>query len=53
MFNFNDKLEINTSTSVIVQISKTSFGFCNNLDLSISVFTQTNLGVQYLDNHLL
>ena len=48
MSNFNDRIEINTSTSVIV-----SFGFCNNLDLSVSVFTQPNLGLRYLDNHLL
>ena len=53
MSNFNDRIEINTSTSVIVYISKTSFGFCNNLDLSVSVFTQPNLGLRYLDNHLL
>ena len=44
MSNFNDRIEINTSTS---------FGFCNNLDLSVSVFTQPNLSLRYLDNHLL
>ena len=53
MSNFNDRIEINTSTSVIVYISKTSFGFCNNLDLSVWVFTQPNLVLRYLDNHLL
>ena len=51
MSNFNDRIEINTSTSVIVWISKTSFGFCNNL--SVSVFTQPNLGLRYQDNHLI
>ena len=39
--------------SVIVYISKTLFGFCNNLDLYDSVFTQPNLSVPYIDNHLL
>ena len=34
MSNFNDRIEINTSTSVIV-------------------FTQPNLSLRYLDNHLL
>ena len=53
MSNFNDRIEINTSTSVIVLISKTLFGFCNNLNLSVPVFTQPNLALQYLDNHLL
>ena len=53
MSNFNDRIEINTSTLVIVSISKTSFGFCNNLNLSVSVFTQLNIGLRYLDNHLL
>ena len=43
MSNVNDRIEINTST----------FGFCNNLDLSVLVFTQPNLGLRYLDNHLL
>ena len=53
MSNFNDRIKINTSTSVIVKISKTSFGFCNNLDLLVSVISQPNLGLRYLDNHLL
>ena len=53
MSYFNDRIEINTSRSVIIKISKTSFGFCNNLDLSVSVFTQPNLSLRYLDNHLL
>ena len=53
MSNFNDRKEINTNTPVIVKISETSFGFYNNLDLSVSVFTPHNLGLRYLDNHLL
>ena len=53
MSNFNDRIDIDTSTSITVYLSNTSFGFCNNLDLSVSVFTQPNLGIRYLDNHLL
>ena len=44
MSNFNDRIEINNSTSVIV--ISTSFEFCNNLDLSVTVFTQPNLGLR-------
>ena len=53
MSNFNDRIDIDTSTSITVYLSNTSFGFCNNLDLLVSVFTQPNLGIRYLDNHLL